>query len=810
MIQSKNDRSIFPFLAICLILVSCTSGFSTKETVQKLTSSEMVFEVTLPKKIEGNETIYLEILDEVTGIALNPTRYEMLPKDELSLYVRIPIINGSFIKYRYIMHADVDLIERCPDGSQVQFRSFLVNRPAVIKDIISSWTNENLELTYGEISGFIYDAKTNLPIPEIIISVNGASAFTSSDGYYQIRNVPVGERHLVAFHPDGLYEPFQQGAVIAENGVTPASFGMNPAKMVEITFNVEVPEYTDHDASLRFIGNFYSLGNIFSEVTGGTSIISSRAPVLDNRGNRKYSITLELPAGADLRYKYSLGDGFINAEYSTVGNFRMRQLIVPEKNTNIRNFIESWSSKGKPPVTFHVTAPNLTPDSDIVSIQFNPFMWTQPIQMWKTGENQWSYTLYSPFEFLDRSQFRFCRNDLCGYADDELTAGINANGFVLNLQSSSEQRSIDYEIEKWAGMDSISYEIQKVKNHFINENFIKGIEFSQEYDPKWLPFLDWGFIDAAVSGVNTIVFTPSWIFENGNIPKVKYDYSKNPSYKDILETINYAQDAGLTLALYPRPNFSSESDDEYWASAPLTYNWWLEWFSLYERFILNYADFAQKNNVEIFIFGGESILPALPEGRLSSGKPSNAPYDFTEKWIALNEKVRNKFSGQVIFSLPVSFTEKIDHEFLSNVDAILIENAGALASSTSPTIDELEFQFAQILDQSIYSLHDHYQKPIMIGINYPSIDGSASDCINYDNSCSEMLDKSSSESLSIDMNEQADIYSAILNTIIDRNWISGIVSQGYYPAVVVRDASSSVRGKSSMDVLSYYFNEVIQ
>ena len=557
------------------------------------------------------------------------------------------------------------------------------------------------------------------------------------------------------------------------------------------------------------VWNFYSLGNVFAEINGGTSIITSRAPLLENLGNRKYSITLKLPSGGDLRYKYSLGDGFINAEYSEDGNFRTRQLIVPDKDTRIVNLIESWSSKDITPITFQVTSPNNTPDSDYVSIQFNPFMWMQPIQMWKTGENKWSYTLYSPFEFLDHTQFRFCRNDQCGYADDTLTAGFDAKGYILDLNNTDGPRNIEYKIENWVGLDNISYEIEKTSKFVNNQNFLKGIEFTKNYDPKWLPYLDWGFIDAAISGANIIVFSPSWIFENNEIPIAEYKPEKNPSRQDILKIYSYAQDAGLILALYPQPTFSDLTQSEYWANVPLTYNWWLEWFLCYERFILNYADFAQRNNIEVFIFGGDSILPALPNGRLSNGNPSNTPYDFPERWDALVDKVQDKYSGQIIFSLPSYRAEEIDHEFLGKVDAIMVENASALTSSYSPSIDDLKYRFAQILDQSIYKIYDHFQRPIIIGIKYPSIDGSASDCINLEYPCLELVESRSSDSLSIDLNEQADIYTAILDTIIDREWITGVVSQGYYPAVIVKDTSISARGKSSMDVLSYYYNEVI-
>ena len=807
--HNKIFRSILLLLAISFIIGSCISNNPSKETVQELPLSETVFEVSLPEKLKNDEIVYLEILDEVTGIALNPTRYEMQSKDDLTLFVRIPAINGTFVKYRYVKRSDVDAIEFCSDGNQVYYRSYIVNRPSVARDIVSSWTNEGTAFPVGEISGFVYDAKTNLPIPEIFISVNGITTTTAHNGFYQIRNIPAGEHNLVAYHPDGLYKPFQQGAVIANNALTPASFGMESAKMVKITFNVEVPENTVQGAPLRLIGDFYSLGNVYTEKNGMTSIISSRSPLLDDIGNRKYSITLDLPSGADLRYKFSLGDGFVNAEYSADGDFRIRQLIVPDKDITVFNLIESWSSKEISPITFEVTSPSNTPAGDYVSIQFNPFVWMSPVQMWKTGKNQWVYTLYSPYEFLDQSQFRFCRNDQCGYADDDLTAGFDANGYILDLKSVSETRRIVYKIENWVGLNNNSYEIEKSSKSINNDNFIKSIEFTNNYDYKWLPYLDWGFIDAAISGANNIVFSPSWVIGNTELSIAEFLPGINPSHQEIVKIYNYAQDAGLTFTLYPKLMFSDQTSNNYWSNASLSYNWWLEWFTQYEQFILNYANFAQKNEIEVFIFGGESILPALPHGRLPNGNPSNTPYDFPEKWCALTEKVRAEFSGKIIFSIPSYMAEDIDYEFLTQVDAIMVENDSALTSSSSPSIDKLKYRFAQVLDQSIHKIYAKYQKPIIIGIKYPSMDGSASDCINYGNTCSDLVESMSTGSIPIDLEEQADIYTAILDTIIDRSWITGVVSQGYYPAVTVMDASNSTRGKPAMDVLSYYFNEVI-
>ena len=53
-----------------------------------------------------------------------------------------------------------------------------------------------------------------------------------------------------------------------------------------------------------------------------------------------------LPAGADIRYKYTLGDGFWNAEHNTDGNFILRQLIVPASSTpvQVQDTVQTWQA----------------------------------------------------------------------------------------------------------------------------------------------------------------------------------------------------------------------------------------------------------------------------------------------------------------------------------------------------------------------------------------------------------------------------------------------------------------------------------
>jgi hypothetical protein len=60
----------------------------------------------------------------------------------------------------------------------------------------------------------------------------------------------------------------------------------------------------------------------------------------------------------------------------------------------------------------------------------------------------------------------------------------------------------------------------------------------------------------------------------------------------------------------------------------------------------------------------------------------------------------------------------------------------------------------------------------------------------------------------IDVAEQADVYQAILRSSATKPWIYGLVSDGFNPAASVQDSSPSVNGKPTIQILSYFFNNL--
>jgi len=809
--MKKTTNFLHAFLIIPFLLTSCSNTISVLGTKGSKNAVEIEFNALLPAPLENQEAVYLEVLDEITGVNLNPKRFEMDKIDQNTCSLKMSFPSGSVIHYRYFKGGNNQSIERDIYGETLSYRLVLADRSDQIKDQIISWTNNDQPIDFtSEISGYIYDDKTGAPLGEILVFINGMRTITSFDGFYQFTHLPAGQFNLIAIHPDGKYQTFQQKADLAANSLTPASFGMQPAEFVSVTFEVRAPENTPDNANIHLLGNLYSTGNSYSIQPDGTSIITSRSPQLIHDDEQRYSLQLDLPVGFDLRYKYSLGDGLINAEHSQNGDFLTRQLIVPNRNTTVDDEISSWFSKGSQPVIFNIQTPAIA-TSDTASIQFNPFTWMNPLPMWKISETQWTYTLYSPLEYLENVQFRFCMNNQCGLADDIKTKGKDSPGYSLSYNGKM-LTTINYEIEEWAWTEDYKYYVDQVDFSRANNIVIKGFAINNnQYHINWVPFTMPGLAEASAAGANWLVISPGWMNYPQDIGPNRMDWSINPSSIDLIQIKNLSSNAGLDVVLFPQPYFSV-SPHEYWHMADLTFSGWDRWFKNYEHMILNYADFAERNQISTLIIGGKLVTPSFPNGVLPDGSPSNSPYNSAERWTSLIEKVRARFTGQLGFALPTSLpvTNELQ-KFIGLTDFLYLQFDNPLYADTPtlPSLQELESMVSQIVDQEIYKLYAVFQKPVVFSVDYYAISGSGSNCENYGKSCEQVFNESmQTGNTEANIIEQADLYQAVLNTIIQRPWISGFVSEGYCPVISNQDPSNSVRGKPAMQVITYYFQNL--
>ncbi len=756
--------------------------------------------VTLPSPLPPGETLALSVVDEVTGLALNAKNYPMQAQDPLHYAVTLPCALNSTLLYRYVRLGKLPIFEDTAADIPVRYRLYHAVAPAEIHDVIASWNDTPFSGPTGRISGQVTNASNGAPLVNILIVAGGVQTLTDSQGNFVLEGLPPGTHNLVAYALDGSYHIFQQGATVAAGLRTPVPIRLTPRPFVNVMFVVSVPQNTVKNAPLRLAGNLLQLGNTFGDLRGGMNTLVTRMPVLSPLPDGRYTITLSLPVGADVRYKYTLGDGFWNAEHHFNGDFVLRQLIVPETNAVVTDSVETWQAGNSAPIIFEVTVPNTTPATDTVSIQFNPYGWTEPIPMWSLGNYRWVYALFSPLNMLGQFEYRYCRNDQCGAADDVATP----NGQRGRVAATSlTMQDLQDEVAAWQWMQSVNYTPASVQPQPRN-GFQAGVEFLSSYHPSWQSYLPQALFDVHHLGTNLLVLTPTWTAQRASPLIFAPTPVLDPLWGDIGQMVGLARAINLNVAIFPTVRYRADATT-WWLSAPGDEAWWNRWFERYRAFVMYHADLARQSGAGMLILGEEGLTPALPGGLLPDGRPSGVPADADGRWRDILSETRRHFNGQIYWALSFQGEAPRAPAFLSEVDGIYLLWEAPLSTTATPTVEELAAQAGHLLDDSIAPLVNTLHKPVILAAAYPAVVGAAKVRKDWQYFNQPTQDDAS---FPLSLQEQADIYQALLIALDSRPWLKGFVSRGYYPPIALKDKSASVHGKPAAEVLRFWYSRL--
>jgi hypothetical protein len=770
--------------------------------------AEVTFTVRLPEPLAPNEILAVSVLDEVTGLALNPVDYQMTPVDSTAYTVVLAIPDQAIIKYRYIRRGASQVAEDTNSDGNIRYRLVHVNGPTQIVDTLNSWIDRPVNTLSGNIFGTVVNADNGVPIPDIMVTAGGVQTQTDSAGRFQLTGLRGGTHNLVAYALDGTYQTFQQGATVAENQGTPVDIRMKTAQLVNVIFTVSVPQNTQRGVPLRLAGNLLQLGNTFGDLRGGLSTVADRMPVLTPLPDGRYSVSLFLPAGASIEYKYTLGDGFWNSEFTSEGRYLTRQLIVPAQNITIEDTVQSWQTGPNSPILFEVTVPSDTPLSDIIYIQFNPYAWTPPIPMWSLGNNRWAYKLYGPLNIVGSLGYRYCRNAQCDSADDAQTAGDSAHGRTVS-PSIAAQDIIDT-VNQWVWpQTSGSPTLVAVEIPSRGTGFMAGVEFQSFYDPQTPTFNQYALQNVQAIGSNWVILTPSWTYGHNNPLIFSEQPGRDAFWLDTVTSVSQARALNLNAALFPQARFGTNAAD-FWRTAPRDSAWWGNWFDHYRALAVHFADLASLSGAQALVIGGDWIAPALPSGKLADGTPSGVPADAEARWKNVIAELRQHFRGQVLFALPYDTSvNEAPVNILIDTDAVYLLWFAKLSDQPNPSKADMTAEAGRLLDNNVFTVQTQVNKPVIIALSYPSSTYSATGCIpNGSGGCLywTALSRPNADigTVNLDLQQQVDIYDAVFSAANARPWVSGLVSRGYYVPV-----AASIHGKPAADVLWYWFPRLL-
>jgi len=793
---------VFSFL---LSLVACSLPARILPVLQGFTKGEMpqaevLFKVNLQKPLPTDTKLMLEVLDDVTGLYFNATRFELTKDDDLYYSAMILLSVNTEVKYRYVRMNDFTDYEFTSRQEQVRFRVLRVNGPEIILDHISGWINEPYTGPAGRITGQVIDQSNNAPIPNLLVAAGGMQTFTSTDGTFVISGLMPGVHNLVLYSMDGAYDTFQQGALVADGANTPVSVFLTRRPTTEVVFSVEVPKDFTNTEPLRLVSNSLSLGNAYADLSAGSSGSAANYPVLNKSTRNRYSIKLQLPVGYHFRYKYSQGDGLWNSELSDTGKFVIRDRIITE-NMVIRDSIQAFTVEDIAPVTIYLQATSTTPPQESVYIQFNPFGWTEPIPMVKAGDGKWVFTLKNPLHLLGGVEYRFCLNGDCDLSTD-------TSGERRIAAPSTEPQVLLSSVAEWRGNKVSSLDTSSLLplgSIQPRPDFIAGVELTSEYLPGWQAVVEPGLAYSASLGSNWVILSPTWTASQGTTPALENKPGTDLLWSEILAYDKAVTHSGQKTIIYPLVNYA-QSQDIFWKEGDHSTDWWLTWFDGYERFVLNNADIAQMLDLEAFIIGDPSLSPSMYNASSSDGDATRIPEEFSNRWSELINKVRLHYSGKLLGVAVVNSQTTWAPEWLNQVDMLFVLLIPEIETPDA-NISDIKREIDDLLVNQVQPIADQFSKPVMIGLAYPSGDVSAlNDAFSspdYVVSPAEAVDYPT------DFETQAKVYSAAIVSAASNNWISGFISRGYYPYLDLQDASSTVYRKPVADIIWFWYHYLL-
>lgn len=741
-----------------------------------------VFSVDLRMPASAETQLSVDLFDEVSGMLYNLKRYPLTRQADGKFQATILLPENASLRYRYVMTAPIEGAEQKADGSPVGYRVVFVQKNNIINDLISGWPNSPYSGETADLTGIVHDGKSNQPLPDILINIAGYQTFTDMTGRFVLHDLPVGAHLLSAVSIDGSHMTFQQQANLIAGLSTPAVIKLTPLPEIKVTLNL-APLKDAVGAPVRIATNYAQGGAIFQDSIEDT--LASRMPLMARNENGSYSLELTMHAGNVLRYKYTLGNGVINAERDKSGLLLLRMVTLPDHDVTLSDKIATWRINDQAPVTIIAQAPPSTPPEDSVSIQFISNQKHETIPMWSMGNGQWMI-LYFGNPNSEPVFYRFARND---QADLSVDPASSANPYQIVFTNKNAQT---HQIENWSSLDSSQPILRQVTT--ADNSKLIGVELMPGYQPSFLNRYRQLPHELKQYGINWLIFTPSWSLKvRGGLPYLEYDSSSSVLLSELAEVVSLAKSEGYQVALYPQIKFPA-SPQTWWLESDKSRIWWQQWYAEYERFVMCFSQFANVNGIDQLILGGSGVEYSLPGAIKTSGSNFGTPKTADQTWADLLNKVKTYYSGQLLIGVSTASDTLPIYSFYDQADGFYL------------TFDDAELQaytynqysVTAYLDSTVTTFFDAVDKPLFAGIAASSL---VSTQLGNNADRQVLISPFNPQygAANVDLESQDYFYQVYTSSLSSYDWISGISTRGFFPVLQLTDFSSSIYGKPAMN-----------
>ncbi len=210
---------------------------------------------------------------------------------------------------------------------------------------------------------------------------------------------------------------------------------------------------------------------------------------------------------------------------------------------------------------------------------------------------------------------------------------------------------------------------------------------------------------------------------------------------------------------------------------------WQTWFSNYEKFIVHYAELAEKNKIEIFCVGTELHKTIHKE----------------KEWRAIIAKIKSVYKGKLTYA--ANFHKEYEQiKFWDALDYIGVQAYFSLTQNENHSLEELQKGWDQPI-VGIERVQKKYNKPVLFTeIGYRSDRKAGIEPWTWpeENTNTQISDEA-----------QANCYRAFFKTAWGKPWLEGVYFWKWYPYGPRRmgDIDFTPQGKPAEKVMAENFKK---
>ncbi len=312
------------------------------------------------------------------------------------------------------------------------------------------------------------------------------------------------------------------------------------------------------------------------------------------------------------------------------------------------------------------------------------------------------------------------------------------------------------------------------------EEFQKGVNYtSWNRDELAGKVSDSTLLYLAGLGVKHVAIMVVWYQADAEAKDIFRDDSKTISDEALRHAVNVCHSLGMKVMLKSHVDLE---DGEFRTNILPSE----EWFDSYKRFILRYAEFSAKNNVEIFSIGTELANTTI--------------VTWQKRWSDIIGEVRRLYNGPIIYG--ANWDEYETVSFWPEVDYIGIDAYFPLTDKTDPTKEELVEAWKARGDEieEYFNAKGLTGKPVIFTeVGYDAIDGSNMQPWRVLPTLADQKE---------DQKEQSDCLDAMMLALSGRSWFKGLYWWNYFPRPDLGPLGYTLRGKEGEKVLVDWFKKV--